>query len=106
MKIQLKKTNVFDKWLDSLPLLVKDVIEKYINRFLDGNTSHCKTVREGISEIKINYQKGYRVFYTVSKGTIVILFAGSDKSGNQKKQNQDIQKAIEIRQLLKLKGII
>jgi putative addiction module killer protein len=99
-----KTTAIFDKWIESLPDNVNEKIWVFINRLIAGNVSNCKTVREGISEIRIKYQKGYRVFFTMSKGTIIILLAGADKSGNQKQQDKVIQKAIDLKNQLKKDG--
>ncbi len=51
-----------------------------------------KAVGNGISELKINYAKGYRIYFTQSKGKIIILLLGGDKSTQQ----NDIMKANEI----------
>ena len=75
---------------------IQDKIAEYIDRVLNGNTSNCKSVGKGISEIRINYQKEYRVYYTV-----LLLLAGGSKSGNQKVQQKDVMLAIEIRDYLK-----
>jgi putative addiction module killer protein len=100
-----------DFYLNSLPHffakksnVLRDSAAEYIDRVLDGNTSNCKPAGEGISELRIDFQKGYRVFYTMSKGAIVILLAGSDKSGNQKKQTKDIALAKKLKNYLKAKG--
>ncbi len=52
----------------------------------------CEPVGEGIREIKIDYAKGYRVYFKELDGKIIILLAGGDKSTQQK----DIEKAKEI----------
>lgn len=102
--MEIRQTETFKKWIEKLSDNVSQIVWDYIFRVSAGNTSNCKPVGEGVSEIKINFQKGYRVFYIISKGVIMILLAGSDKSGNQKKQKQDIQKAKNIKNALKLKG--
>jgi putative addiction module killer protein len=102
-----KKTKIFRKWFENLPFNVQLIINDYVNRVLDGNTSNCKPVGKGVSELSINYQKGYRVYYTVlCNNEILLLLAGGTKGGNQKQQQKDIVKAIEIRGLLKAGGII
>jgi putative addiction module killer protein len=52
----------------------------------------CEPVGEGIREIKIDYAKGYRVYFKEFAGKIIILLAGGDKSTQQK----DREKAKEI----------
>jgi len=102
-----KKTKTFMKWFERLPLNVQLVVNDYINRVLDGNTSNCKPVGKGVSELSIYYQKGYRVYYTVlNNNEILLLLAGGTKGGNQKQQQEDIAKAIEIREILKAGGVI
>jgi putative addiction module killer protein len=102
-----KKTAIYRKWFDKLPENVQDEISVYVGRVLSGNTSNCKSVGKGVSEIRINYQKGYRVYYTVlNDNTVLLLLAGSSKSGNQKAQQKDIMLAIEIRDYIKSKGEI
>jgi putative addiction module killer protein len=101
-----RKTDVFNSWIKELPHNVQVKVWIYINRFLRGNNSNCKAVGEGVSEIKINYQKGYRIYYTISKNRKPLLLAGSDKDGNQKQQNETIQKAIYIKKYFKVRGIL
>ncbi|MDR1195463.1 MAG: type II toxin-antitoxin system RelE/ParE family toxin [Endomicrobium sp.] len=102
-----KKTAVYRQWFDSLPDNVQDEIVVFIGRLLSGNTSNCKSVGNGISELKINFQKGYRIYYTVlHKDTILLLLAGGSKGGNQKQQQKDIALAVEIRDYLKKQGVI
>lgn len=57
----------------------------------------CKPVGHGISELKINYAKGYRIYFKESGGKVIILLIGGDKSTQQK----DIEKAKEIWDKLK-----
>ncbi|WP_367915086.1 type II toxin-antitoxin system RelE/ParE family toxin [Leadbetterella sp. DM7] len=52
----------------------------------------CQPVGEGISELRINYAKGYRVYFREKGDQIIILLAGGDKSTQQ----EDIEKAKEI----------
>jgi putative addiction module killer protein len=97
-----KRTETFEKWIDKLPSNISQTVLIYVDRVKYGNYSNCKSVGNGISEIKINYQKGYRVYFTISKGVIIILLAGGDK----KQQSRDIQKAKEIKNTLEAKGEI
>ncbi len=95
----IEKTVEFDKWLRKL----KDIrakakilfrIQKIEN---DGHFGECKPVGEGIRELKINYAKGYRIYFNEKNGKIIILLIGGDKSTQQK----DIEKAKEILRKLK-----
>lgn len=58
----------------------------------DEHFGNCKPVGDGISELKINYAKGYRVYFKEKDGKIIILLVGGDKSTQQ----QDIDKAKDI----------
>lgn len=90
----IEKTVEFDKWLRKL----KDIKakSKILFRILklenDGHLGDCKPVGTGIKEIKINYTKGYRVYFKEKNGKIIILLIGGDKST----QVKDIRKAKEI----------
>ena len=89
-----EKTSEFDKWLRKL----KDIRAKAKILFRiqklesDGHFGDCKPVGDGISEMRINYAKGYRVYFKEKDNKIVILLIGGDKST----QKRDIQKAKEI----------
>ncbi|MDR0823098.1 MAG: hypothetical protein LBN20_04895 [Endomicrobium sp.] len=98
-----KKTKAFIKWFDNLPNNVQDEVVIYINRVLVGNTSNCNPLRKGISEIKINYQKGYRVYYSVLQNNVILLLL---YGGYKDSQAEDIKVAIEIKEYLKKSGTI
>lgn len=87
----IEKTIEFDKWLRKL----KDIrakakilfrIQKLEN---DEYFGDCEPVGNGIRELKINYAKGYRVYFKEKDNNIIILLIGGDKSTQQK----DIEKA-------------
>lgn len=95
----IEKTNEFDKWLRKLKDLRAKAkilfrIQKIEN---DEHFGDCEPVGEGIRELKINYAKGYRVYFKESDGKIIILLIGGDKSTQQR----DIVKAKEILKRLK-----
>ena len=95
----IAKTNEFDKWLRKLKDLRAKAkilfrIQKIEN---DEHFGDCEPVGEGIRELKINYAKGYRVYFKESDGKIIILLIGGDKSTQQR----DIEKAKEILKRLK-----
>ncbi|MDP4686941.1 MAG: type II toxin-antitoxin system RelE/ParE family toxin [Salibacteraceae bacterium] len=90
----IEKTSEFDKWLQKL----KDIRAKAKILFriqkleTDEHFGDCKPVGDGISELKINYAKGYRVYFKQTGDKLIILLIGGDKSSQQK----DIEKAKEI----------
>ncbi len=90
----IEKTVEFDKWLKKLKdLRAKAKILFRIQKL--ENEEHfgeLKPVGNGISELKINYAKGYRVYFKEKDGKIIVLLIGGDKSTQQK----DIEKAKEI----------
>ena len=95
----IEKTIEFDNWLRKLKDLRAKAkilfrIQKLEN---DEHFGDCKPVGNGISELKINYAKGYRIYFKESGGKVIILLIGGDKSTQQK----DIEKAKEIWDKLK-----
>ena len=102
-----KRTVVFDKWFCKLPDNAQDVVGTYINRLLLENFSNSNSAGKGVSELKIDFQKGYRVYFTIlNNKEVLLLLAGGTKGGNQKQQQKDIALAIEIRDYLKQQGVI
>jgi len=62
-----------------------------------GDRDHdVKAVREGVSELRIDYGPGYRVYFTQGGQMLVVLLAGGDK----RTQGRDIQTALELAQNL------
>ena len=90
----IEKTTEFDKWLRKLNDLKSKAkillrIQKLEN---DEHFGDCKPVGDGIQEMRVNFAKGYRVYFKENNGKIIILLIGGDKSTQQK----DIKKAKEI----------
>lgn len=95
----IEKTTEFDKWLTKLKDLRAKAkilfrIQKLEN---DEHFGDCEPVGDGIIELKINYAKGYRIYFKEKDGKIIVLLIGGDKSTQQK----DIEKAKEIWNKLK-----
>ena len=95
----IDKTSEFDKWLLKLKdLRAKAKILIRIQKLeKDEHFGDCEPVGEGITELKINYAKGYRVYIKEKEGKIIVLLFGGDKSTQQR----DIEKAKEIWNILK-----
>jgi putative addiction module killer protein len=95
----IEKTDEFDKWLRKLKdLRAKAKILFRIQKIeSDEHFGDCESVGNGIRELKINYAKGYRVYFKESDGRIIILLIGGDKST----QSKDIERAKEILKKIK-----
>ena len=82
--------NPFHKWLNSLKdSAMRARIRVRLNRLRLGNFGDCKSVGKGVSELRIDYGPGYRVYFGKSETTIVILLSG----GSKKSQTKDIKLA-------------
>ncbi|MDD5300337.1 MAG: type II toxin-antitoxin system RelE/ParE family toxin [Gallionella sp.] len=89
----IQTTEAFDDWLAGL----KDRqavrrVQVRIDRAEDGNFGDCEPVGEGVSEMRIHYGPGYRVYFVQRGIEIVILLAG----GNKSTQSKDIKTALEL----------
>lgn len=92
MKV-IQATEVFDAWFDGLcDKRAMRRIHARIDRAEDGNFGDCAPVGEGVSEMRIHYGPGYRIYFKQRGMEIVILLAGSDKST----QRQDIRAALAL----------
>ena len=86
-------TETFDTWFASLTdKQAARRIQVRIDRAEDGNFGDCEPVGEGVSEMRIHYGPGYRVYFVQRGLEIVILLAGGDKST----QTKDIKSALKI----------
>jgi len=91
--VEIRKTDLFAKWLDDLrDIQAKARVLVRIERLASGNAGDVKPVGEGISEMRIDYGPGYRVYYTKRGSELVILLAGGDKSS----QSGDIKTALRL----------
>lgn len=62
--IEIRKTEIFAKWIDSLnDIRARARIQARIERLAAGNPGDVKAVGEGVSELRIDYGPGYRVYY-------------------------------------------
>jgi putative addiction module killer protein len=95
----IEKTTEFDKWFRKLKdLRAKAKILIRVQKLeQDEHFGECEPVGDGIQELKINYAKGYIVYFKEKDGKIIVLLIGGDKSSQQ----SDINKAKEIWKLLK-----
>lgn len=91
--IEIRQTDVFAKWFDSLrDKQTRSRILVRIRRLSLGNAGDVRPVGEGVSELRIHSGPGYRVYFINHNGQVIILLAGGDKSS----QSRDIRLAIEL----------
>jgi len=91
--IEVRKTEIFARWLDGLrDLRGRARVQARIERLALGNPGDVKPVGEGVSELRIDYGPGYRVYFTQRGRELVILLAGGDKST----QAKDIKTALRL----------
>jgi putative addiction module killer protein len=92
-KIEIRKTEAYARWIDGLrDVHARARILARVERLATGNPGDVKPVGEGLSELRINYGPGYRVYYTQRGRELVILLAGGDKST----QARDIKTALRL----------
>lgn len=95
--IEVRQTAVFSKWLDDLrDRNARLRIATRIRRIELGNPGDVKAVGEGVSEMRITYGPGYRVYFVQEGDTVVILLCGGDKSSQSRDIVQAKQMAKEI----------
>ena len=93
MGTEIRKTDVYVKWLDGLrDIRARARVLARIERLAAGNPGDSEPVSEGVSELRINYGPGYRVYYKQQGRELVILLAGGDKSS----QSRDIKTALRL----------
>jgi len=91
--MEIRKTDVYAKWLDGLrDIRARARILARVERLATGNAGDVEPVGEGVSELRINYGPGYRVYYKQQGRELVILLAGGDKSS----QSRDIKTALSL----------
>lgn len=96
--IKVLRTDTFVEWFEGLrDREARQRISVRLDRLRTGNTGDVKPVGEGISELRISYGPGYRLYCTWRGDTLIILLCGGDKSS----QTRDIARA---KKLLKTLG--
>ncbi|MDP1952592.1 MAG: type II toxin-antitoxin system RelE/ParE family toxin [Betaproteobacteria bacterium] len=91
--IEVRKTAVFVQWLDSLrDIQARARVQARIERLTVGNPGDVEPVGEGVSELRINYGPGYRVYFKKRGRELIILLAGGDKNT----QAKDIKAALRL----------
>jgi putative addiction module killer protein len=91
--LQVRKTETFVRWLDGLrDIRARARVQVRIERLAAGNAGDVEPVGEGVSEMRIDYGPGYRVYFKKQGREAVILLAGGDK----RTQTADIKTALRL----------
>jgi putative addiction module killer protein len=91
--MEVATTAPYRAWIAALrDLEGRARIQVRINRLLRGNPGQHRVLTHGVVELKIDIGPGYRVYYTESRGAIIVVLAGGDKSS----QPRDIALALEL----------
>ncbi|MDV6342868.1 type II toxin-antitoxin system RelE/ParE family toxin [Nitrosomonas sp. Is24] len=91
--LEIRKTKVFVDWLNGLhDIRARSRILVRIERLAMGNPGDVKPVGEGVSEMRIDYGPGYRVYFKSFGNKLIILLAGGDK----RSQSDDIKTALHL----------
>ncbi|MCO5052065.1 MAG: type II toxin-antitoxin system RelE/ParE family toxin [Verrucomicrobiae bacterium] len=80
----------FAEWFDGLDAVTADRVDRYIRRLESGNFGVAKVVGEGVSELRLDFGSGYRVYFGRDGKTLIILLGG----GGKRRQSADIAAAI------------
>jgi putative addiction module killer protein len=80
----------FAEWFDDLDPVTAARVDRYIRRLESGNFGAAKVLREGVSELRLDFGPGYRVYFGRDGRTLILLLAG----GSKRRQDADIAAAI------------
>jgi len=90
---EIRQTEIYAKWEQSLrDSIARAAITARIVRLSKGNFGDVKPVGDGVSELRIHYGPGFRVYIQQRGSTIIILLCGGDK----RSQTRDIARAKEL----------
>ena len=99
--VEVRQTERFAQWLEDLrDLRARARVQARIERLIGGNPGDIKPVGSGVSELRINYGPGYRVYFKQKGSTLIILLAGGDKAS----QPRDIDEALSLARQIKENG--
>lgn len=93
--IEVRQTETYANWFESLrDRQAKARIDIRVRRLSTGNPGDVKPVGRGVSELRIDYGSGYRVYFIQRGETLIILLAGGDK----RTQERGIKTALDLAQ--------
>ena len=88
--VEIRETAAYARWYGRLrDKNAREIIDYRIRRLARGNPGNARAVGEGVSELRIHYGPGYRIYFTRRGRRLVILLAGGDKDN----QSRDIETA-------------
>jgi putative addiction module killer protein len=91
--IEVRQTTVYADWFDGLrDRVAKSRIDIRIRRLSLGNAGDVRPVGEGVSELRVDFGPGYRVYFVQRGSTYIVLLAGGDK----RSQDKDIKQALAL----------
>ena len=95
--LEVRRTDTFDAWLQGLrDVRAKARIARRIDRLALGNPGDVKPVGAGVSELRVDYGPGYRVYFVLRGEALILLLCGGDKGS----QDRDIGRAKAIAETL------
>jgi putative addiction module killer protein len=91
--LEIRQTEEFERWLKRLrdPTARAKVLIR-LRRIALGNPGDVRPVGSGISEMRVDYGPGYRVYFTQRGALLILILCGGDKTTQQR----DIERAREI----------
>ena len=91
--MRVEMIEAYRDWINGLrDIAGRARIQVRVDRLAHGNPGQRRALREGVSELKIDFGPGYRVYYTERGKVLIILLAGGDKST----QSNEIQRALQL----------
>jgi len=91
--VRVEETEVYRDWINALKdRVARARIQVRVDRLVHGNPGQYRNLSGGVSELKIDFGPGYRVYYARKGSRLLLLLAGGDKST----QEDDIAKAISL----------
>ena len=91
--LEVRRTEIYARWLDGLrDVRARAHVLVRVERLAAGNPGDVRPVGEGVSELRIDYGPGYRVYFKRQGRTVVVLLAGGDK----RSQRDDVETALRL----------
>jgi putative addiction module killer protein len=85
MMLELKQTETFRKWRTKLrDQRAKGLITSRLDRLAFGHTGDVAPVGDGVSELRIHFGPGYRIYFCRRRETLIVLLCGAIKAGRRK----------------------